>query len=72
MSSIYDWKLAKALVTILGIAELDVLDDKSIVWRNAMQSAREALESYDNECVRCEPHALQPCSQKCPIQRNAK
>lgn len=39
--------IANALSAMLGIAEMDCLDDKSNVWRSAMIDARKALEDYE-------------------------
>jgi hypothetical protein len=35
--------LVAALATMLGVAEMDALDDKSNVWRSAMIDARAAI-----------------------------
>ena len=41
--------LANALAELLGLAEADLMDDKSNVWRTAMITAQHVLDEWERQ-----------------------
>ncbi len=55
--------LRSALAALVGMAELDCMDDKSNVWRSAMIDARHALTASDPPAAPIDPLANNAAAQ---------
>lgn len=50
--------------------QLDARLANGTTGREAIRAARAALAEYDQECIRCEPGAIQCCGAECPVTRS--